>query len=162
MTTDSDLKQLIDRFGEEVTRRVVDASRDAIDEIEARCNQFGDCDFARVPSYDYTEIGDRPKWMNEQYETGCRLNVPVTLTDVVPLPFHCTHAVRTEQQGRFHSMRYLQHLAAQVHGCVAADAFRHIRRPSAEGAFVGKIALAKIDAVNSARREVFDHRREQY
>jgi glycine/D-amino acid oxidase-like deaminating enzyme/nitrite reductase/ring-hydroxylating ferredoxin subunit len=116
MTTDSELKQLISRFGEDVTRQVVQASRDAIDEIEARCNQFGDCDFVRVPSYDYTEIGSRPQWMDEQYEAGCRMGVPVSLTDVIPLPFHCTHAVRTEQQGRFHSLRYLRHLAVQVHG----------------------------------------------
>lgn len=126
MTTDHELKQLIDRFGEEVTRQVVDASRHAIDEIEARCNQFGDCDFVRVPSYDYTEIGDRPQWMQDQYEAGCRLNVPVSLTDIVPLPFHCTHAVRTEQQGRFHSQRYLQHLAAQVHGG-GSFVFEHTR-----------------------------------
>lgn len=116
MTTDNELKVLIDRFGEDVTRQVVAASRDAIDEIEARCNQFGDCDFVRLPSYEYTEVGDRPQWMKEQYESGCRLKLPLTLTDIVPLPFHCNHAVRTEQQGRFHALRYLQHLAAQVHG----------------------------------------------
>ena len=133
MTTDVELKTLVGRFGEQVTRQVVSASRDAIDEIEARCNQFGDCDFARIPSYDYTEIGDRPQWMTEQYETGCRLGLPVTLTDVVPLPFHCTHAVRTGQQGRFHAMRYLQHLAAQVHG-EGSYVFEHSRaEPPEEG-----------------------------
>ena len=40
----------------------------------------------------------------------------MSTTDVVPLPFRCPHAVRTEQQGRFHSQRYLQRLAAEVHG----------------------------------------------
>jgi len=133
VTTDQDLKTLVDRFGEQVTSEVVKASRDAIDEIEARCDQFGDCDFVRVPSYDYTEIGDRPQWMNEQYETGCRLNLPVTLTDIVPLPFHCTHAVRTEQQARFHAMRYLHHLATQVHG-QGSYVFEHTRaKPPEEG-----------------------------
>lgn len=133
MTTDQELKQLIDRFGEQVAAEVVKGSRDAIDEIEARCNQFGDCDFVRVPSYDYTEIGPRPQWMQEQYDAGCRLSLPVTLTDIVPLPFHCTHAVRTEQQGRFHAMRYLRHLAAQVHG-QGSYVFEHTRaRPPEEG-----------------------------
>jgi glycine/D-amino acid oxidase-like deaminating enzyme/nitrite reductase/ring-hydroxylating ferredoxin subunit len=126
VTTDQPLQQLINRFGEAATAAVVHASRDALDEIESRCNEFGDCDFARVPSYDYTEAATRPSWMREQYEAGCRLGLQLSLTDAIPLPFYCTHAVRTERQGRFHSERYLQHLARLVHGD-GSYVFEHTR-----------------------------------
>lgn len=116
MTTDQPLKQLIDDFGDQTAAAIVHASRDAIDEIEARSNQFGDCDFVRLPSYEYTEVRREPSWVREQYESGLKLGLPVSTTDVIPLPFHVTHAVRTEQQGRVHSQRYLQRLAAEVHG----------------------------------------------
>jgi len=116
MTTDQPLAQLVGDFGEKVAAAVVHASRDAIDEIETRCSHFGDCDFARIPSYQYTEATREPRWVREQYEAGQKLGLPVSTTDVVPLPFYCPHAVRTENQGRFHSQRYLQHLASEIHG----------------------------------------------
>jgi glycine/D-amino acid oxidase-like deaminating enzyme/nitrite reductase/ring-hydroxylating ferredoxin subunit len=116
MTTDQPLKQLIDDFGEETAAAIVHASRDAIDEIEARCNQFGDCDFVRLPSYQYTEDAREPAWVREQYEAQLKFGLTASTTDIIPLPFHCTHAVRTENQGRFHAQRYLNQLAAQIHG----------------------------------------------
>jgi len=54
--------------------------------------------------------------MQQQYDACRKLGLQVSLTDVVPLPFRAPHALRTEHQARFHSQRYLQHLAMQVHG----------------------------------------------
>jgi glycine/D-amino acid oxidase-like deaminating enzyme/nitrite reductase/ring-hydroxylating ferredoxin subunit len=151
MTTDRDLKELIDRFGEEATAAVVHASRDAVDEIEARCNSFGDCDFVRVPSFDYTELSRQPDWMHEQYDSARKLGLQISITDVVPLPFRAPHAVRTERQGRFHSQRYLQHLAMQVHG-EGSFVFEHTRaKPPKEG----EPCVVEIDGGKVRAKHVF-------
>jgi glycine/D-amino acid oxidase-like deaminating enzyme/nitrite reductase/ring-hydroxylating ferredoxin subunit len=115
-TTDQPLKQLIDDFGIDVARDVVRASEEAMNEIEARCNGFGDCDFVRLPSYEFTEVKREPKWVREQYDAARQIGIDVSVTENIPLPFHCTHAVRVENQGRFHSQRYLLGLVDQIQG----------------------------------------------
>jgi glycine/D-amino acid oxidase-like deaminating enzyme/nitrite reductase/ring-hydroxylating ferredoxin subunit len=133
MTTDQPLKQLIDDFGEATAAAVVQASRRAIDEIQHRCNQFGDCDFVRIPSYQYTETGRNPQWVNDQLESGLKLALPLSHIDCAPLPFYNRGGVVCRDQGRLHSQRYLQHMAAQIHGddCFV---FEHTRaQPPEEG-----------------------------
>jgi glycine/D-amino acid oxidase-like deaminating enzyme/nitrite reductase/ring-hydroxylating ferredoxin subunit len=116
MTTDDPLPQMVSDFGEEKAAAVISASRLAIDQIEAWCREFGDCEFARVPSYEYTERDDGLEPLHEQFRVAQRLGIPASFTQTVPLPFPCLSAMRVEGQGRMHAMRYLNRLAASVAG----------------------------------------------
>lgn len=122
-TTDTPLAGMISHFGEETAREVVNASRRAIGQIEMWCSESGDCEFSRVPSYQYTESRDNLDALNQQIDAARKLGLPASMTQSVPLPFHCERALRVENQGRFHAMRYLNRLAAAVHGegCVVYE-----------------------------------------
>jgi glycine/D-amino acid oxidase-like deaminating enzyme/nitrite reductase/ring-hydroxylating ferredoxin subunit len=115
-STDEPLSRMISYFGEESARRVVGASRDAINQMENWCGSFGDCEFQRVPSFQFTESPSGMEALRQQGSAARRLGLRASIVQYVPLPFSCAGAVRVEQQGRLHSMRYLYHLAKEVHG----------------------------------------------
>jgi len=115
-TTDTPLADLIFDFGEKAAAVVATANREAIDLIEVRCRQWPDCEFRRIPSYQFTESGAGLTGLQKQCSAARKLGYNSWFTRQVPLPFDCVGAVQTEGQGRFHALRYLQHLAAVVHG----------------------------------------------
>lgn len=115
-TTDEPLDTMIANFGEAGARTAIAASRAAIDLIERWANEFGDCEFARVPSYAYTESKDGVRALQKQEAAARKLELPVSFEQVVPLPFACAGAVKISNQGRVHSLRYLHALAAEVQG----------------------------------------------
>src|SRR5687768_11610614 len=57
-TGDTPLPRLIFDFGEERAATVAAALRDSIDHIELRSQEYGDCEFRRLPSYQFTESVD--------------------------------------------------------------------------------------------------------
>ncbi|HMC10244.1 MAG TPA: FAD-dependent oxidoreductase [Pirellulaceae bacterium] len=118
-TTDLSLSRMILEFGQSAASAVTTATREAIDQIEARCKQWPDCEFSRVPSYQYTESGTGLDGLHRQVAAARKLSFNCWFTRQVPLPFACAGAVLVAEQGRFHSQRYLQHLAAEIHdaGC---------------------------------------------
>lgn len=109
---------LINDFGRDGAKVLIDARRAAIDQIERLAQSIeGGCDFVRVPAYWYTENARGAEEMRSEFEAAQRLlGDQVSLAFDVPLPWKCSLALRLENQGRFHVMRYLQGLAAQVHG----------------------------------------------
>src|SRR5687768_8066830 len=116
VTTDEPLDRMISNFGERAAAAVVGASRDAIDLIERWSGEFGDCEFARIPSYEYSETQHGISALEKKAAAARKLGLPATLTQVVPLPFACAGAIRIENQARLHALRYLHALAAAVHG----------------------------------------------
>ena len=115
-TTDTPLAELIFEFGEKAAAAVATANREAIDWIEANCLRWPECEFQRIPSYQYTESAHGLAELQKQCAAEKKLGYNSWFTRQVPLPFDCIGAVRTEAQGRFHALRYLHHLAAAVHG----------------------------------------------
>jgi glycine/D-amino acid oxidase-like deaminating enzyme/nitrite reductase/ring-hydroxylating ferredoxin subunit len=115
-TTDLSLSRMIFDFGQFAASTVATATREAIDQIATRCNQWPDCEFSRIPSYQYTESADGLDALQKQCAAARKLGFNSWFTRQVPLPFSCTGAMHTANQGRFHSVRYLQHLAAEVNG----------------------------------------------
>jgi len=118
-TTDLPLAQMIFDFGQSAAAVVTTATREAIDQIEDRCRRWPDCEFARVPSYQFTEAAAGLDGLHKQIAAARKLGFNCWFTRQVPLPFPCAGAVLIAGQGRFHSQRYLQHLAGEVHarGC---------------------------------------------
>ena len=115
-TTDTPLADLIFEFGEKASQVVAIANREAIDLIDARCRGWPDCEFQRIPSYQYTETADGLSGLQKQCAAARKLGYNSWFSRQVPLPFECVGAVQTEGQARFHILRYLQHLAESVHG----------------------------------------------
>jgi len=133
-TTDLPLGQMIFDFGQSAAGVVTTATREAIDQIEVRCRRWPDCEFRRVPSYQFTESPERLDALHRQMAAARKLGFPSTFTRQVPLPFPCAGAVHIGGQGRFHSQRYLQHLAAELHagGCLIHE--NTTAEPPASGA----------------------------
>lgn len=119
-TTDVPLARLIFDFGPATAATVTTATREAIDQIEARCRRWPDCEFSRIPSYQFTETIAGLEALQKQCAAARKLGFNSWFTRQVPLPFPCVGAVQTAHQGRFHSVHYLQHLAEEVHGGSAA------------------------------------------
>lgn len=135
-TTDTPLAEMISHFGEDVARHLVAASQRSIDQIENWCREFGDCEFARLPSFQYTESTDEFDELERQAGAARKLGLNASMTQAIPLPFRCGRAVRVEGQGRFHVLRYLTRLAAAVHGggCMVFENTRaSIPEETAEG-----------------------------
>jgi glycine/D-amino acid oxidase-like deaminating enzyme/nitrite reductase/ring-hydroxylating ferredoxin subunit len=118
-TTDFDLNKMIFEYGQSAASVITTATREAIDQIEFRCRDWPDCEFSRVPSYEFTEVVSGLKGLQKQYDAARKLGFDCAFTKEVPLPFSCAGAVIERGQGRFHAQRYLQHVAAELHeqGC---------------------------------------------
>jgi len=114
-TTDLPLSQMIFDFGQSASAVITTATREAIDQIELRCRHWPDCEFARIPSYQYSESPTDLDRVHKQVAAARKLGFNCWFTRQVPLPFPCSGAALTAGQGRFHSQRYLLHLAADIH-----------------------------------------------
>src|SRR5262245_44767794 len=118
-TTDFPLSQMIFEFGQSAASVITTATREAIDQIEARCRAWPDCEFCRIPSYQFAESAAGLDALHKQIAAARKLGFNCWFTRQVPLPFPCAGAVHVAGQGRFHSQRYLQHMADELHtrGC---------------------------------------------
>jgi glycine/D-amino acid oxidase-like deaminating enzyme/nitrite reductase/ring-hydroxylating ferredoxin subunit len=133
-TTDLPLSQMIFDFGQSAATTITTATREAIDQIEARCRNWPDCEFSRIPSFQFTESASGLDALQKQCAAARKLGFNSWFTRQVPLPFHCVGAVQTANQGCFHSQRYLQHLAAEIHGDGSAVFENTTAEPPNEGA----------------------------
>jgi glycine/D-amino acid oxidase-like deaminating enzyme/nitrite reductase/ring-hydroxylating ferredoxin subunit len=114
---DQGAKMLLKDFGESAARQLIEARLSAIELIETWVHEFGiDCDFRRVAAFAYTQRDDHVKRMEEECDAARRIGIPATMTDEVGLPFDVPCGIRIENQARFHALRYLHAIAAQVHG----------------------------------------------
>jgi glycine/D-amino acid oxidase-like deaminating enzyme/nitrite reductase/ring-hydroxylating ferredoxin subunit len=114
-TTDLPLSQMIFDFGQFAASTITSATRQAIDQIEARCRDWPECEFSRIPSYQFTESASGVDALYKQCAAARKLGFNSWFTRQVPLHF-AAGAMQTAGQGRFHSLRYLQRLAEEVRG----------------------------------------------
>lgn len=118
---DQGCQQLIKDFGEDGARSITESRRMAIDQIDQWVQEYQiDCDFHRLPAYLYTEQDNHIRELEKECDAAQRLGVRASMTDDCALPFNIACAVRFENQARFHPMKYLKALAAQVHGGACA------------------------------------------
>ena len=112
---DARYQTLAKDFGEENARLVAASKRAAIDRIASFARETGgDCGFARVPGYLYTEREADVEWlageMNAARRAGCR----VEWVDAAPLPFRTAGAIRWPEQAQVHATAYLQALVHEA------------------------------------------------
>ena len=133
-TTDEPLARMIANFGQERARQVIAGSKEAIGQIERWCQEWSDCEFERLPSFQFTESPEGLNGLRDQFTAARRLGLRATMVQHVPLPFPTSGAVRVENQGRLHSLRYLAHLASEIHGHGSAIFENTSAQPPQDGA----------------------------
>lgn len=108
---DTRFTKIRDRFGMESARLAARAHREAVDLIDSLADGGGlAADFTRVSAYLYTEHAGERDSLAEEAEVARELGVPCSLTAAVPLPFKVAAALRFDDQGRLHPLRYLRSL----------------------------------------------------
>lgn len=87
-TTDTPLARLVFDFGLEKAAAVAQANREAIEQIELRCRGYQDCEFRRVPSYQFTESAAGLVKLQDQCAAGRKLGYNCWFTRQVPCRLH--------------------------------------------------------------------------
>jgi glycine/D-amino acid oxidase-like deaminating enzyme/nitrite reductase/ring-hydroxylating ferredoxin subunit len=115
-TSDLPLARMILDFGQSQAAAIAQALREAVDQIEDRCRDWPECEFKRIPSFQFTESAEGLDDLQQQVAAARKLRYDSWFTRNVPLPFPSVGAMQTANQGRFHSVHYLRRLARLVHG----------------------------------------------
>lgn len=108
--------QILKNRGEEATREIAKASREAIDFIEriAQEEQIN-CDFKRVPGYLFAQTEQQAETLSEEQMACARVGMPVRWADQpLALPFAVAGALEFPLQARFHPRAWLLGLAAAI------------------------------------------------
>jgi len=118
MVTDLRLNALAQNFGKDAARLTWQGGRQAINTIEKIVDQLQiDCEFRRVPCYLHASLtGHRDERAELQAEAAlaCELGFEAEFVEAVP---HLGKpAVRYAEQAKFHPLKYLAALAAEIPG----------------------------------------------
>ncbi len=109
--------QLIKDFGQEKARLAQESAAAALSRIADFVREEGiDCDFLRVPGFQYTEDVNEMPGLEAELEAAVSLGSTLALTRDVPLPFKVAGALRFDDQAQFHPRRYLMALALGIPG----------------------------------------------
>ena len=103
------------RKGADAARTYAAASLAAVETIEHLATGMS-CDLERRPAFTYALTEDERSAVEQEYEAATQAGLPVELLDGADLPFATYGAVRLADQLQLHPVRYVQGLAAAVHG----------------------------------------------
>jgi glycine/D-amino acid oxidase-like deaminating enzyme/nitrite reductase/ring-hydroxylating ferredoxin subunit len=108
-------ESLCSKFGNERAKQYATANEAAIDEVEARLDEFGvDADFERTPAYVFAESDDHVEKLRDEAEAARRLGLPAEFTESTDAPFEVAGALRFDDQAQFHPREYLLAVAEAV------------------------------------------------
>ncbi len=111
--------KLVRSLGSELARAYGEANEAGIARVFELSAELGiDCDLRRKPSYTYTESESDLQQVQEEAGVAVGLGLPASFVEDVDLPFEVAGAVRFEEQGEFHPVKYLEGLAAALDGSV--------------------------------------------
>lgn len=109
--------KLVSNHGESAARIYGDANEAAIQMIATIIKKENiDCDFARDDNYVYSTDPKKRKEFEHEAQAATRLGLPATLESSTDLPFPVTAAVKFHNQAKLNAQKYVQGLAAVVHG----------------------------------------------
>jgi glycine/D-amino acid oxidase-like deaminating enzyme/nitrite reductase/ring-hydroxylating ferredoxin subunit len=101
-------------FGKEKSRLVAQSHTKAIDFIEETMRRENiECDFKRVHGYLFLHPTDNPKNLQKEFEACLRSGLDVAM-DVVRFRNSTADAIRFNNQGQFHVMKYLKGLCEAI------------------------------------------------
>ncbi|TQR21511.1 FAD-dependent oxidoreductase [Psychrobacillus vulpis] len=101
-------QKLIETFGEEKARLYYEANTEAKDFIEQTASELGiNCDFEKVDAFLYTDTEDGVEILKNEMDAYNKLGIEgATLTKETGLPFTVKEALKMENQGQFHPLKY--------------------------------------------------------
>lgn len=99
-------------FGEETTRLVAGASREAIDLIEGLINKYEiECDFSYQPAYLYAENDKEVEELDKIEKAAVKAGVATSCSDSLPIPFSFKKICRFDMQAQMHATKYIHGIA---------------------------------------------------
>lgn len=106
--------QLIKNFGEEKTKRVAKAARQALELIKRNIREYDiDCGYKDAVGYIYAQDEKEIKELDEITKGFLTTGIPVTTSNSIPVKIPFTKAIEIPAQGLFHPTRYITALAKQ-------------------------------------------------
>lgn len=112
---DADYSFIASRMGKDTARMVAQSMQAAIDCIEQICRQENiDADFVRLPAYQFAEDESQVKDVEDEAFATTEAGLINQLMDSVPLPFPVKRCLKLEEQGEFHSLKFVQGLSQRI------------------------------------------------
>lgn len=106
---------LIRSVGIEKAKQYADANEGAIDFIEDMVKKYNiDCDFCRLPAYNYTTDENYIDIIKEEVEAAKSLGIKAKYVEKLDLPFSIKGALCFENQAQFHPRKYLLEIAKNI------------------------------------------------
>jgi glycine/D-amino acid oxidase-like deaminating enzyme/nitrite reductase/ring-hydroxylating ferredoxin subunit len=110
-------RQLRRRHGTEGAAAYAEASAAAVDLLATLASEEGiECDLERRPAFTYAATQSERSMVESEHDVALEVGLPVKLVENLDLPYATHGAVRLDDQLQLHPVRYLQGLAARVHG----------------------------------------------
>ncbi len=108
---------LVQKFGEDRARLYAQAQEAGVAKIRDLAAQWSiECDLEARPHITYTRDQSYVSKIEEEAEIAHKLGLPASLVHDTDLPFEVLAALRFENQGQFHPVKYLAGLAASIPG----------------------------------------------
>lgn len=108
---------LIKNLGQVKAQMYATANGKALEKIgDIVFNKKIECEFHRTPLYIYTESQDKVEKIKEEFLAAKKLELPVSYTNNIPLPFKTIAGLKYENQAQFHPRKYLLGLAEDLNG----------------------------------------------
>jgi glycine/D-amino acid oxidase-like deaminating enzyme/nitrite reductase/ring-hydroxylating ferredoxin subunit len=106
-------------LGTHLARAYGEANEAGIARVFEHAEELGiDCDLRRKANYTYTEHGSETGKVRQEAEVARELGLPATYVEETDLPFPVAGAVRFDDQGEFHPIKYVDGIAAALRGPV--------------------------------------------
>lgn len=105
--------RLLQSVGKEKAGQYAAANQEAIHRYRILVEKYQmDCQWEDCPAYLYTSVDS--KRLRQEYEAAKRLGIPGELTEKTELPFPVKLALKFENQGRFHPLKFLYSIAGDL------------------------------------------------
>ncbi len=103
--------------GQEAAKVYADANQTALEQIaQIIAKEKIDCEWVRDDNYVYTAELSQIQKFKAEAKTAAGLGLPATFETKLELPFKVAAAVKFANQAKMHAPKYVQGLAAAVHG----------------------------------------------
>jgi glycine/D-amino acid oxidase-like deaminating enzyme/nitrite reductase/ring-hydroxylating ferredoxin subunit len=108
---------LLERHSERAASSYAEASLAGVARIAENVATYSiQCDLERRPAYTYAARPQERAAVKREADAAARAGLPIEFVEAVDLPYPVHGAVRLPDQLQLHPVRYVQGLAAQVHG----------------------------------------------
>ena len=106
-------ERLIREKGEDLARQYASANQRAVEEYRRIGTDLHvACEWNDCPAYLYSTVAEAP--LRSEAQAAAQLGLKAAFTTQTELPFPVTGAVRMEDQGRFHPLKFLGALAEEL------------------------------------------------